>query len=185
MLPAIDPVIIEGHLLGLRRVVMNGLDVVIILVLAWFTLTSLRTGLLRELLSLLGLIVGIYLAGRHYGAAAGFLFPRYIRALNLAKVLGFLGIMAVSWAIASLLALAAHKGAHVLLLGWADHLGGMLFGFLKGALLVGGTLIFLARFPIPELQGTLRASNLATLFLSYAPTISKLFPKELGPPFSF
>jgi len=164
---------------------VNWLDAIIILILAWFTLTSLRAGFLRELLSLLGLLVGIYLAGRHYGVVAEFLFPRYVRALNLAKVLGFLGIMAATWAVASFLALAAHKGADILLLGWADHLAGMVFGFLKGALLVEGTLIFLARFPIPELQGVLRVSSLATLFLRCAPVLSKLLPRELGPPFSF
>jgi membrane protein required for colicin V production len=164
---------------------MNWLDVVIVLVLAWFTLTSLRTGFLREILSLLGLLVGIYLAGRHYEAAAGFLFPRYISILNLAKVLGFLGIVVATWAAASLLAFVAHKGADLLLLGWADHLGGMLFGFLKGGLIVQGTLIFLARFPIPEIQAALHVSNLASLFLRYAPALSRLLPQELAPPFIF
>lgn len=158
---------------------MNWLDVVIVLVLAWFTLSSLRTGLLRELFSLLGALVGIYLAGRYYALAAGLVFPRLIRFQNLANVLAFLGMVMAGLALANLLALMAHRSLDAILLGWADHLAGMLFGFAKGAFLVGAAVIVLARFPLPELQRTLQTSLFAEHFLRLAPLVGKLLPREL------
>ncbi len=125
------------------------------------------------------------MAGRYYGRVAGFLYPHYIGSHNLARFLGFLTILGACLVVASLVATIAHKGADILLLGWADHLAGLAFGLAKGALIVGSILLFLERFPLKELQMVVGDSSLAGIFLHLAPAIGKLLPPELRVPLNF
>ena len=156
---------------------MNWLDIVIIVLITWFSLTSLMSGIVREALTLVGFVLGIYLAGQYYPKGAEYL-EAYVSDPNLANVLGFLGILLAVWIAVSLLALALRRVARLLFLGWADHLGGMVFGFLKGTVIIEGLLMLLAKFPILGLATTISQSKIATFALHYAPFLLTLFPQE-------
>jgi len=53
----------------------------------------------------------------------------------------------------------------LLFISWIDHLGGALFGFIKGSLWVGILLIVITLFPVPEyLNKQLEESFLASRF---------------------
>lgn len=156
---------------------MNWLDIMIIVVIAWFSLTSLMSGIIREALTLAGFILGIYLAGQYYPEGAEYLQP-YINTPNLANVLSFVGILLTVWIAVSLLSMVLRRVARLLFLGWADHLGGMVFGFLKGTVILEGLLMLLAKFPILGLATTISQSKIATFALHYAPFLLTLLPQE-------
>jgi hypothetical protein len=69
----------------------------------------------------------------------------------------------------------------MLMLGPFDHLGGAVFGFAKGALLVEFLLIALTVFPSATgLDSALRRSSLAPVFLDRVPMALGLLPSEFG-----
>ena len=64
------------------------------------------------------------------------------------------------------------------MLGWADHLAGAGFGFLKGLLIVQILLILFVTFPQLGLEDTIDGSALAPFFLDDIPFLLRLLPGE-------
>jgi len=156
---------------------MNWLDIVILIVIAWFTLTSLRTGLIREIMALVGFVAGIYLAGQFYLIPAAWLHQAGLD-VNLSSIAGFAVVLVVVWVAASLLASLLHQVANLLFLGWLNHLGGGLFGLLRGLVIVEILIIIAARYPVAGLDKTIQASTLGSFFLRSIPFVLELLPGE-------
>lgn len=156
---------------------MNWLDIMIIVILSWFALTSLMTGIIRGALTLIGFVLGVYLAGLYYSAGAELLRP-YIPSLNVTRALSFLAILIGVWIAVSLLSLLLRELAEALSLGWLDHLGGLLFGLLKGFVVVETLLIVFAKFPFLGLDKAISESVIASFALRHLPLLLALLPIE-------
>jgi membrane protein required for colicin V production len=153
---------------------MNWLDIIILIVLALQVFTGLRQGLIKALGGLLGLIVGIVLAGRFHETLAGNL-SGFISNPDIANVVAFIAILLVVWAVFSIVAGLLTKLASMIFLGWINRLGGAVFGLLMGALFVGAALAAWARF-----FGTtsLADSFMATFLLDKFPVVLALLPSQ-------
>ncbi|HLF09521.1 MAG TPA: CvpA family protein [Dehalococcoidia bacterium] len=153
-------------------------DIAILVVLGWFVVTSMLAGLLREVLSLIGLIVGVVLGGRYYAAIAEQwgLFERFGDVLG--GITAFAGIFLAITVAAHVVAAVLQRIVGLLFLGWLDKLGGAAFGLAKGILIVEIALVLLLRLPSDEVQQTLRASLLAPALLKYAPVVFGLLPAD-------
>lgn len=156
---------------------MNWLDIMIIVILSWFALTSLMAGIIREALTLIGFVLGVYLAGFYYSAGAELLRP-YISSLNVTRALSFLAILIGVWIVVSLLSFLLRELAKALFLGWLDKLGGLLLGLLKGLVVVETLLIVLAKFPFLGLDKAISKSAIASLALRHLPFLLALLPTE-------
>ncbi len=113
---------------------MNILDIVLVLILAFFTIRGFLKGLLMELAGIIGLVLGFWLANSH----SDLLLPIVGRAMNdpttayiAAYILTLLAVMLAVWLAIFLLRAALKAGK----LSGMDHLFGCIFGFIKGALL--------------------------------------------------
>lgn len=134
------------------------LDWALLAVVAVSTLGGLLRGLLRSACSLIGLFAGLVLAAWNYKALAQsllhFLGGHFLQDKGLAEVIAFLliavGVMLLAGLVGSLL----RKTAKTVGLGWLDSLLGGVFGFLRGCLLAGASMMALAAL--------LPASSLAT-----------------------
>jgi membrane protein required for colicin V production len=155
---------------------VNWLDIVIIIGLAWFTFAGLTAGLIREIASVAGLILGVIVAGRYYSALGEKLV--FISNGETANIAAFLIIFLSIALAAHLLARLLRGIASMLLLGWADRVGGALFGFGKGFVLVEALLIVFTKFPFLGMGGVISQSRLAPVFLRYLPFLLGLLPPE-------
>ena len=160
---------------------MNWLDIVILVIVAINTLTGLRMGLIKAVLSLAGVIVGIVLAGRYYAQLAGVL--TFISETGVAEAVAFalilIGVMVVASVIAGLLKWASS----LIMLGWVNRLGGAVFGFLMGAIFCGALLSLWGKFlGVPDVFGE---SNLAGILLDRFPAVLGLLPGEFDAVRSF
>jgi len=153
---------------------MSWLDIVLIVVIAIATLLGFRTGIIKAVLSLAGVIIGVILAGRYYGTLSEQL--TFISQANVAKIVAFaiilIGIMVIAGVLASLLKWAAS----VLMLGWVNRLGGALFGLMLGAILCGAVLATWIKFL--GIAGAIVESTLAAILLDYFPAVLALLPEE-------
>lgn len=156
---------------------MNWLDILIIAALLWFALTGLNAGILRELVTLLAAVAGVVVAGQLYKQlAADFtIFTERATAAHIAAFLALLGaVLLVGQIVAGLL----KRTAALLMLGPLDHLGGLVFGLLKGFVLVEGLLMLLAGYRLEVMTRAMDGSLLTPVFLHGLPVLLYLLPGE-------
>ncbi len=156
---------------------MNWLDIVIVLVIAFFASTAFRAGLIREVVTLASVVVGVVIAGIFYDDLARDVLT-FIDDRKTALVVGFLVLLGAVYLAGQLVAVMLKQAAALLFLGWADHAGGALFGLIKGLIVVEVLLILLVTFPRLGLKGDIDGSALASVFLDAAPLLLLVLPNE-------
>lgn len=144
---------------------MTPFDWIIVAILVLSAVVAAAQGFLREVISLIGLIVGFTLALWNYRLLADPL-ARHIHSERAADALAFLLIALGVMIVAGLLGRAAAALAHTAGLGGLDRLLGAVFGIFRGCVLVVVVIIAMAAF-MPQ-TAWLRGSTLAPYFLSSA-----------------
>jgi membrane protein required for colicin V production len=159
---------------------LDWLDLAIVGVLTWNTVSAFRRGLIREVVATVALIAGVILAGRYYDELSenlAFAIDDQTTRNLVAFASIFLGIALVG-AVASTFLRSA---AAVLMLGPIDHVGGAGFGLLRGILFVEVILIAVTMFPAWTGPAVAAAdSTLAPYFLRAAPFIAGLLPEAFN-----
>ncbi len=160
---------------------MNGLDIVIVVVIAVATFGGLLIGLIAAGLSLAGIIVGIILAGRYYLPFSQQL--GFIPEENIAQVVAFAIILVGVMLIAVALAMVLRWAFSLIKLGLIDRIGGAVFGLATGWLLCGAMLAVWVKFI--GAGATATGSVLASLLLEHFPVVLGLLPAEFDAVRSF
>ncbi len=156
---------------------MNWLDIVIVLVIAFFAGTAFRSGLIREVVTLLSVIVGVIVASVFYDDLARDVLP-FINDDKTARLVAFLVLLGAIFLTGQLIAIMLKRVASILFLGWADSIGGGLFGLLKGLIIVEVLLLAFVTFPRLDLDGAIDGSAIASVFLDARPAILFVLPDE-------
>ncbi|MCH7522907.1 MAG: CvpA family protein [Chloroflexi bacterium] len=156
---------------------MNWLDIVIVLVIAFFAISAFRTGLIREVVTLVSVAVGVVVAGLFYDDLARDVLV-FIDNEKTALIVGFLVLLGAVYLAGQLVAVMLKQAASLLFLGWADHAGGALFGLIKGLIVVEVLLVLLVTFPRLGLKSDIDGSALASVFLDAAPLLLLVLPNE-------
>ncbi len=152
---------------------MHWLDIVLLVALVFPTFMGLRQGLIKAVLSLVGLIIGVILAGNFYEQLAGLL--GFISNPDIANVVAYVLILVVVLVAATLLAKLLKTVIKAVMLGWVNNLGGAVFGFLIGAIFMGAILATWVRFFGSDM---LAESFIAEFLLDKFPLILSLLPDE-------
>ena len=156
---------------------MNWLDIVIVFVIAFFAVSAFRAGLIREVVTLVSVAVGVIVAGLFYDDLARDILS-FIDDDKTARVVSFLVLLGAVYLAGQLIAVMLKQTAALLLLGWADHAGGALFGLIKGLIVVEVLLILLVTYPRLGLKAAIDGSALASVFLDAAPLLLLVLPDE-------
>jgi membrane protein required for colicin V production len=134
---------------------------------------GLRMGIIKAALSLVGLVVGVVLAGNFYKPVSNIF--SFINNEQVANILAFALILVLVIAAASLLARLLRTIIKTVMLGWVDNIGGAVFGFLFGAIFWGAVLATWVKFFGSDL---VTGSFLARFLLDYFPLVLGLLPGE-------
>jgi len=153
---------------------MNFLDIAILIVIAVSAFSGLKQGLIKAILSFVGLALGISLASRYYSTLASSL--GFISNPTFAAIAAFAIILVAILVITAVVATILTKIASLVMLGWLNRLGGALFGFLMGAIICGVALAVWLKF----LGATafITKSALAKILLDRFPLVLSFLPKE-------
>lgn len=160
---------------------MNWLDIIILILLIVPTFVGLKAGLIKALLTIVGGVVGLILAGQFYKGFAGAL--GFISNEGAAKVVAFAIIFVGIMIIAAILAAVLKKLVSMVLLGWVNKLGGAIFGFLVGAIFCGALIAMWVKFL--GIGDTISDSALAGFLLNSFPLALALLPSEFDSVKSF
>lgn len=157
---------------------MNGLDMAIIAVISFMTLLGLFWGLIRQVLAVVGLIVGVMLATRFHEGATTVVSSVVRDNPDLASLLGYLLIMLVVSLLVSLVASVLRLFVGLLFLGWADHALGALLGFVQSVILVSVVLAVGTALPEAGLHEQILSSKVAPLFAPAVRVLLNLLPER-------
>ena len=155
---------------------MNWLDIVIVLVIAFFATSAFRAGLIREVVTLVSVVVGIVIAGIFYDDLARDVLV-FIDDKDARQVVGFLVLLGAVYLAGQLVAVMLKQAAALLFLGWADHAGGALFGLMKGLIVVEVLLIAFVTFDV-GLRDAIDGSAFASVFLDARSVVLFVLPDE-------
>ena len=116
---------------------MSTIDIIILCILAIGAVTGAMKGFLKQLATLLGLVVGLLAAKALYAGLAERLSPVFGDSMTLAQVVAFIAIWLVVLLLFSLVAAMFTKMMEAVSLGGLNRLLGAVLGLLKYTLLIG------------------------------------------------
>lgn len=131
---------------------LNTLDLLILAALAIGMVRGFWTGVIRQLASLVGLLLAFLLALRLMAPVGVMIVESLSLSEQLAPVLGFIAVFLVVQIAVFALARTIEKLVGVLHLGVINRVAGGLFGGAKAALLVSVLFLVLATFETPSEQ---------------------------------
>lgn len=143
---------------------MNGLDWAIIAIIGLGTALGFYWGVIRQVLSIVGLVAGIAVASKNYESLAELLSGLFPTAPDMLKLVSFLLIITLVSLVVSAIATALRMFVGLLFLGWLDHVLGGALGLLQSTLLVSALLAAMTAFPAVGSTELVAGSQLAPRF---------------------
>ncbi len=129
---------------------MNFIDVLILIIIGVFLLKGLLRGLMKELCSLVGLIVGSLLAFRFHGPLAEAMVDAFSLPASVCVVLAFLIIFLTILLVFALIGHLLSKYVKLLYVGGLNRVAGGIFGMVQGVLVLAVVMFGLSVSPLPE-----------------------------------
>lgn len=154
---------------------MNGLDFVLLAILALAAFGGFRQGFVLEVAGILGGVIALGVARVEYADVRATL-ARLLPHSPWLTVVAYLLVFLLVWGAIIIVARRIRSLVRLMMLGWLDRLGGTIIGLVQGALLVEVVLYFARRVPQTGVRQLAHHSTLAPIFLSVMPTFNHLFP---------
>jgi len=133
---------------------MSIFDISLLVIIAGFGLFGLWFGLVHTLGSLIGTILGVYLASRYYSPVADWLIRTTGWGENVSRVVVFIIAFVIINRLVGLVFWIVDKILSIFtslpFISSINRLLGMVFGLLEGALVIGIIFYFIARFPVGD-----------------------------------
>ena len=156
---------------------MNWVDIAILAILAWFTFAAFHAGLIREVVTILGAVFAVALAGLFYQELAKDVKVA-VDSEAMALVIAFALIFGAVILGSQLIAVFLKQTSQLLMLGLLDSFGGAIIGLIKGLIFVEIGLIAALTFTSLGLEDDVKNSELAGIFLDGLPFLRLILPQE-------
>jgi membrane protein required for colicin V production len=161
---------------------MNAFDILVGVVLVYGLVRGLFRGLVKELSSIIGVLGGFLAAYSFYGVIGGYL-SGMVSSPAYRNLLAFLIIFGAVVVTVNLLAIVVKYLLKIVFLGWLDRLGGVVFGFVKGALIVSVLFLALTAFlpkGAPLIKDSVAAPYVAIVSEKLAAVVSSDIKREFA-----
>lgn len=155
---------------------MSLLDWIIVVIMVVSVLSAARSGLVVEVCSLGGAVLGLVLACWNYQRLLPWL-DHWIYPASLTKIVAFLIIAIGTMIAAGILGRIVRWSLRMVGLGWLDRLAGAAFGVVKGAVLILIMIVAITAFA--PTSSILQGSRFAPYFLTATHGTALASPVEL------
>ncbi len=151
---------------------LNWVDIILGVIILSFTGLGIYRGILREALSLAGLVIGVFAGFKLYEVVGWHLEGFLGAGPGVANLAAFLGIFFVILGIFAYLGYLLKKAAEKVFVAWLDRTLGGVFGAIKGTLISSVVALVLALFPFTSaLEEALNSSVIGPHVVKIAPAI--------------
>lgn len=146
---------------------MNPFDILIAVIIGFCLIRGIFRGLVKELSSIVGVMVGFYAAYSYYAYLAK-LLAKFLAFTAYSEIISFLLIFCAVFIIISILGVIIKYLLSISYLGWVDRICGAGFGLIKGLLIA--FILFIAFTAFLPKNNTIMKKSLLAPHLSYVPT---------------
>lgn len=161
---------------------MNAFDIFVGVILVYGLVRGLFRGLVKEVSSIIGVLGGFLAAYSFYGVVAGYL-TGLVSSPTYRNLLAFLIIFCGVVVVVNVLAVIIKYLLKIVFLGWLDRLGGVVFGCVKGALIVAVLFLALTAFlpkGTPLIKDSVTAPYVAMVSEKLATVVSSDIKREFA-----
>lgn len=163
---------------------MSAFDISLLVIIALFAITGFRLGFIHTLGSVIGTILGVYLASRYYEPMAAFIVAHTGWGGNVPRVVMFILAFIVINRLVGFVFWLIDKIFGIItklpFISSINRLLGLFLGILEGIITIGVIIFFLERFPISEkLMNMIAASDIAERISKIANMFIPLLPEGL------
>ncbi len=163
---------------------MPFLDVFLLIIILYGTLSGYKSGFINTAGSLLGLFIGVYLASRYYEVVAAAWQWLFFGSATVAKGVVFIVIFLLVSRVVKLAVYLADKFFNLLrffpFTKFINKLAGGVLGLIEGSLIAGLIVFIIVRYPISSsLAAAVASSDFAQQLLTYVEILSPLIADTL------
>ncbi len=155
---------------------MNGVDLIILIILAIGFISGLARGIVRTLFGLAALVLGVVAAAGSFGYVATGLFG-FLSDERMAEILAFILVFLIVFCLIALIGRLLSRVVKIAALGWVDRLAGGVAGIILASI-VAGVLLLLAVLGGFHKTPALALSNMAPRVLSVTDAIVTVIPEN-------
>jgi membrane protein required for colicin V production len=156
---------------------VNGLDILFLIILTVVIIRGLFRGMVKELASIVGVIVSFFLANKYHPLLLPYL--EQVMTLNqYARICSYALVFIACFLLIFLVSLLIRKFLKLVMLSWVDCLAGGGFGLIKGALICSLILFVLTTFLRPG-TSLLTTSQLAPHVNKFTKTLGLMLPEDI------
>lgn len=155
---------------------MNYFDYILITIVGLSMVLSIWRGFVREIISLIGLILAFFIAGR-MSADVGALLHDWIENNTIANVAGFVIIFVFIMIVVGIISALIRKLVDMADLTATDRTLGVFFGAARGVFLIGVAFLAYTSYAKPD-QTWMQKSLLTPYALQLSDLIGKTIPKD-------
>ena len=153
---------------------MNWLDIVIIVIATIFGFVGLWQGAIKAAFGIVGLVVGIALAGHYYQSLANILSSS---GAIWSGIAAYAIILVTTLVVAGIIGWIVARLVHITMLGWLDRLLGFILGAGIGLLLVAAMLAITSKY-FSGVEAMSASSTVARFLMVQFPLLLTLLPEE-------
>lgn len=163
---------------------MSFFDIILLIIIGGFALFGLWFGLVHTLGSLIGTVLGVYLAARFYAPVAAWLMHITGWNGNFSKVLVFILAFIIINRLVGLAFYFIDKLLSIVtrlpFIHSIDRLLGFAFGILEGAIVLGVSFYFINKFPLsPNFMNHVAASKVVPLCVAISSILWPFIPQAI------
>lgn len=138
---------------------MNTLDFLIVLPIIFFAYRGFKNGLIKEVLSIIGIVLGVFLTFQYMEEAGTYIQPFFEdNADYIPFVAAFIIFIGTLLAV-NLVAIAARKVLETIQLNFINRVTGLAFGALKCGIIISALLLLAAGFNMPSQEVREKSSS--------------------------
>lgn len=131
---------------------MNLLDYLILIPICLFCYRGFVNGLIKEVLSIVGIILAVFLSFQYMDAVGTLIRPLFSENAGYIPFISVILIFVGTVSVVQLVAYVSKKFLETIKLNFVNRLSGLAFGFLKSGIVISAVLVVLAGFNLPSQQ---------------------------------
>ena len=155
---------------------MNTFDIVTIAVVAFCLIRGAFRGLIGEVSGIIGVTAGFYGAYTYYPMASAY-GKQWIDGGTILDLASFFVLFCAIVFVVGLLSWLIQKLLKLVFLGWVDRTFGLVFGALKGILIMAVLFVMMTSF-LPTSSGLVKNSQLAPYLVQVSKTMTVFINKN-------
>ena len=132
-------------------------DIIIMLIIGFFTFSGFKNGFIKEATRILGMISGFFAAHNFHEILIPWL-EIYILNFNILSIISYLSIFFITLIIVNIIGIILQKFFELILLGWLNRLLGTLLGLIKGTFIIS-LIIFILEIAPAEIRQKLQRDS--------------------------